>query len=161
MVGPPEQGNTVIMHKLAEEFKTTHPDFKVTDFITTDYSTPTTFAATQNYLQANPDTTVLMSVYSPDVSRGVVQALTAQNLAGKVKLTDMGGSQYTIDQMKADGIQLTMPYYPVNSGKGMIQSIKDAQDGKTVMHVNDEIPGGIANAPVITADNLASFTPQF
>jgi hypothetical protein len=115
----------------------------------------------QNYVQAHKDTTVLLSVYSPDLSRGVVQALESLNLVGKMKMTDMGGAQYSADQIKAGAIQLTMPYYPITIGKNLIQSIKDAQDGKDPVRVVDEIPGGLSNTPVITAETVAGFKAQY
>jgi ribose transport system substrate-binding protein len=161
VVGPPLNGNTILMHDLAKKMASTDPQFDITDFITTDFTTPTTYTAVQTYLQAHKDTTVLLSVYSPDVSRGVVQALQSLNLVGKVKVADMGGSAYSVDEIKAGAIQLTMPYYPISIGKNMITAIKDAQEGKTVPRVIDEIPGGLADAPVITKANVSSFKPQY
>jgi len=161
VVGPEQNGNTITMHALVEELKKTNPEFEITDFINTDYTTPTTFTAVQGYLQANPETTVLLSVYSPDLSRGVVQALQAEDLIGKVKVADMGGAQYSVDQIKAGALQLTMPYYPQTTGANLMKSIKDAQDGKAPVRVNDEIPGGLAEAPVITSSNVDTFTAQY
>ena len=160
VVGPEQNGNTIVMHQLADQ-GVGGPGLQVVDFINTDYTTPTTFAAVQNYLQAHPDTNVLLSVYSPDLSRGVVQALESLDLVGKVKVTDMGGSQYSIDQIRAGAIQLTMPYYPVTIGQNMVQAIKDAQDGRPPVRVVDEIPGGLANTPVVTAENVDTFDAQF
>jgi ribose transport system substrate-binding protein len=161
VVGPEQNGNTILMHDLAKNLASTDPQFEIRDFINTDFTTPTTVTAVQSYLQAHKDTTVLLSVYSPDVSRGVVQALRATGLAGKVKVADMGGSQYSADEIKDGVIQLTMPYYPKSIGTNMIQAIKDAQDGKTPPHVIDEIPGGLEKAAVVTATNVGSFSPQY
>jgi ribose transport system substrate-binding protein len=161
VVGPEQNGNTILMHQLAEEFAESNPDFQIRDFINTDYTTPTTVTAVQGYLQANPDTTLVLSVYSPDLSRGVVQALEAQGLAGQIPVSDMGGAQYSVDQIRAGNISLTMPYYPVTSGANMIEAIKNAQDGETPVRVVDEIPGGLENAPVVTQENVDSFDPQY
>jgi len=161
VVGPEQNGNTITMHALADELAASNPEFEITDFINTDYTTPTTFTAVQGYLQANPETTVLLSVYSPDLSRGVVQALQAQDLVGKIKVADMGGAQYSVDQIKAGTLQLTMPYYPQTTGENVIKTIKDAQDGKPPVRVVDEIPGGLAEAPVITSANAESFQAQY
>lgn len=161
VVGPPLNGNTIVMHDLAIQWAQTDPQFHITNFITTDYTTPVTYSAVQTYLQAHSNTTVLLSVYSPDMSRGVVDALQSLHLVGKVKVADMGGASYSIGEIKAGAIQLTMPYYPISTGKNMILAIRDAQEGKPLGHVIEEIPGGLSNAPVITKSNVNSFTPQY
>jgi ribose transport system substrate-binding protein len=161
VVGPEQNGNTILMHDLAKTFARSNPQFEIRDFINTDFTTPTTVTTVQNYLQAHKDTTALLSVYSPDISRGVIQALQASGMSGKVKVADMGGSQYSADEIKSGAISLTMPYYPKSIGANMIQSIKDAQEGKAPQRVVDEIPGGIKNPTVVTAANVASYTAQF
>jgi ribose transport system substrate-binding protein len=161
VVGPEDNGNTILMHQLAKDFQAKHPDFQIRDFINTDFTTPKTQSAVTTYLQAHKDVTVLLSVYSPDLSRGVVNALKTTGQVGKVKVADMGGGQYSVEQIKAGAVQLTMPYYPVTQGANLMKSIKDAQDGKAPVRIVDEIPGGLANAPVITADNVSTYTPQY
>jgi ribose transport system substrate-binding protein len=161
VVGPEANGATIVAHTIGDEFSNSQADFKVVDYINTDYSAPTTFAAVQAYLQAHKDTTLILSIYSPDVSQGTVQALKSLGLAGKLKMSDMGGAQFTIDQIKAGVIDLTMPYYPVTQGENTVKAIKDAQDGVTPKRIYDEIPGGIDNALIITKDNVDSFTPQY
>jgi ribose transport system substrate-binding protein len=162
VVGPAANGASILTQNVAKEFEAANPDFHVTDYINSDYTAPTTFSATQAYLQAHTDTTLILSIYSPDISQGVVKALTSLNLVGKVKMSDMGGSQYTVDQIKAGAIQLTMPYYPGTMGTNAILAMKDAQEGKTPpLRIYDEIPGGIGSALVVTKDNIATFTPQY
>ena len=161
VVGPEVNGNTILMHYLAKKLAETDPQFDITNFINTDFTTPTTYTAVQNFMQAHPSTTVLLSVYSPDVSRGVVEALKSLNLVGKVKVADMGGSQYSVNEIEAGAIQLTMPYYPITTGRNMILAIRQAQEGQTVARVMDEIPGGLADAPVVTEANASSFHPQY
>jgi ribose transport system substrate-binding protein len=161
MVGPAENGASILTQKIAEEFEADNPDFHVTDYINTDYTAPTSFTAAQAYLTAHPETTLLMSIYSPDISQGMVKAVQSVNLEGKIALTDAGGSQFSIDQIKAGLIQLTMPYYPDTQGENAVQAIKDAQDGVEPKRIYDEIPGGVDNALVVDADNVADFTPQY
>jgi ABC-type sugar transport system substrate-binding protein len=161
VVGPEDNGNTILMHQLAKDFQAKHPDFQIRDFINTDFTTPKTQSAVTTYLQAHDDVTVLLSVYSPDISRGVVNAAKAAGRSGTVKIADMGGGQYSVQQINAGAVQLTMPYYPVTQGANMMKAIKDAQDGKPPVRIVDEIPGGLANAPVITKDNVSTYQPQY
>jgi ABC-type sugar transport system substrate-binding protein len=161
VVGFPEGGSTKLYQSLAEDMKDEYPEFSIEDFIYTDFTTPSGFTATQNYLQANPDTTVLLSAYSPDLSQGIIQALDAQGALGDVKVADVGTAQYTVDQMKAGNIQMSMPLYPVLIGSTMVQAVKDAQDGKDPVRVPDYVPGEVDNAPVVTPENVDSFEPEF
>ncbi|MEN2738440.1 sugar ABC transporter substrate-binding protein [Microbacterium sp. X-17] len=161
MVGPAENGATILAQKTAQEFEAAHPEFHIADYVYTDYTAPTSLKEAQSYLQAHKDTTLMLSIYSPDISQGMVQAVKSVGLDGKIKLSDAGGSQYTVDQIKAGVIQLTMPFYPKTQGENAVQAIKDAQDGVTPKRIYDEIPGGVQNALVVDSSNVADFTPQF
>jgi ABC-type sugar transport system substrate-binding protein len=161
VVGPDANGATIVGKTIGKEFSDSQPNFKVVDYINTDYSAPTTFTAVQSYLQAHQDTTLILSIYSPDVSQGTVKALESLNLVGKVKMSDMGGSQFTVDQIKKGTIGVTMPYYPITQAENAIKAIKAAQEGKTQERVPSEIPGGLDNALVITKDNVDTYKPQY
>jgi ribose transport system substrate-binding protein len=162
LVGPAANGASILTQDIAKQFETTHPDFHVTGYINTDYTAPTSFTLTQAYLQAHPDTTLLLSIYSPDISQGMVKAVQSLSLGSKIKMSDMGGSQYTAGQIAKGVIQLTMPYYPATSGTNAVLSFKAAQDGQTpAVHVYDEVPGGVANALVVTKANLSTYKPQY
>jgi len=162
VLGPANNGADIAAVETAKRFMKAHPEFQVTDYLYGDFTAPTAFSQVQTYLQAHPDTTLLMSIYSPDLSQGTVKAVQSLGKTGKVKISDMGGSQYTVDQIKAGGIQLTLPYYPGLSGDLAVESIHDAQMGKTPpIRVYDEVPGGLAKAQVITSANVGSFKPQY
>jgi ABC-type sugar transport system substrate-binding protein len=161
VTGPPEAGISKLFEQLAEEVEEENPDFDVQDFIYTDFTAPSAFTETQNYLQANPDTTLLLSDYSPDLSQGMVQAIKAQGLTGTVKMADLGAAEYTVQQIKDGAIQLSMPLYPIEIGATAARLIKDAQDGKDPVRVPDYVPNGISQAPIVTADNVDSFTPEY
>jgi ABC-type sugar transport system substrate-binding protein len=160
LVGPAENGASILTKKIAEQFEADNPDFDVVDYIYTDFTAPTSLTETQSYLQAHKNTTLLMSIYSPDISQGMVQAVDSVGMTGKLAMTDAGGSQFTVDQIKAGVIQLTMPYYPITQGENAIQAIKDAQDGVTPKRIYDEIPGGIGSALVVDKSNVDDFDPQ-
>jgi ABC-type sugar transport system substrate-binding protein len=159
--GPAANGAVIAFKKFGNEYMAAHPDFQIKDYLETDFTAPTTFTALQAYLQAHRDTTIVMSCYSPDVSRGGVKALDSMGLAGKVHFTDVGGSQFTVDEIKKGVIQATFPFYPKTQGTNAVIAIKDAQDGVTPKRIYDEIPGGLANVKPITKDNVDSFKPEY
>jgi ribose transport system substrate-binding protein len=163
VVGGPEVNPAMIAFQdIGEAFTKAHPDFAIKAFLNTDYTAPTAFAVTQAYLQAHPGITVIMDNYSPDSSEGIVKALQSLNLAGKIHMTDMGGSQFTVNEIKLGVIQATLPFYPKTQGMLTIQAFKDAQDGMNPpKRIYDEIPGGINNVVPITKSNIGSFTPQY
>jgi ribose transport system substrate-binding protein len=163
VVGGPEVNPAYIAVKqIGLAFTKAHPDFAIKAFLNTDYTAPTAFTVTQAYLQAHPGITVIMNNYTPDLSEGIVKALQSLNLLGKIHMTDMGGSQFTVDQIKLGNIQATLPFYPKTQGMLTVQAFKDAQDGMNPpKRIYDEIPGGINNTVPITKDNLSSFTPQY
>jgi ribose transport system substrate-binding protein len=160
-VGPDGNGFAEVSKQAAQEFATANPNFKFIGYIRNDYTAPTTFTAAQAFLQAHKDIGLVLSTYSPDMSQGVVKALESLQLAGKTQMSDIGGAQFDVEQIKKGTIQLTMPYYPATQGKQSVEAIMDAQNAATPKRIYDENPGGVAAAPVITKANIDSYTPQF
>jgi ABC-type sugar transport system substrate-binding protein len=164
VVGPELAPFTATEKKVVEDFEKAHPEFDVRDFIYTDYTTPSGYSATLSYLQAHPDTTLFMSVYSPDLTRGVIQALHAVGKAGKIPIADMGGSQYSVEQIKAGTIQFTLPYALRTEAKKAVESILAAQSGKTPERFVSEFPEGMGTPTeplVVTPENVDEFTPEY
>lgn len=160
-VAPATYGTSVMVkNKIVPEIAQLHPDFKVKDLLYTDLSTPDAFRMVQTYLQANKETSVILSV-TPDITRGVVQAIDSLGLNGKVKVGDEGGGQYSIDQIKNGSVSLTIPYWPGAEGTESIKAIKEAQDGGAPTRIRDEIPGGLASVPIVTRENVDTFTPTY
>ena len=160
--GPAQAGNTLLMKSLMQKIDAENTGFDIRDVIATDWTTPTAFTSVQAYLQAHPDTTVLLSTYSPDTTRGIVQAVQAAGMTGKVKIGDAGGSSYAIDQIKSGGVQFTLPYFPVQEGQCDVQAIKNAQDGNTSTRVYYQAKGGEQNPYFfVTKQNVDSFKPEF
>jgi ABC-type sugar transport system substrate-binding protein len=163
VTGPQLDPLSEALKEVVTEMAATNPDFKV-KFIYTDWTTPTALTDTQDFLSANPDTTLILSAYSPDVTRGVIGALTALGKVGKIKVADEGATTYTVAQIKAGAIQFSMPYFPENYGTLFIQAIHDAQMGKTVPRFISVIPskyGTVTDPVVITAGNVDSYTPGY
>jgi len=162
VLGPELQPSTAAEVKALEDLESENPDFDVEGIIFTDYTTPTTYNETQAYLQAHPDTTLLLSVYSPDLTRGIVQALGASNL--DIPIGDIGGSEYSVDQINAGRVQYTLPYTPISEAQNAIEALLAVQDGETPERVVSEFPegGGTPSEPlIVTSDNVDTYDPEF
>jgi len=163
-VGPEVLTVTKTVRGAYANFQKTNSDFVITGWMNSDFTTPGTYQATLAYLKAHPDVTVVMSTYSPDMTRGVIQALKALGKKpGDIKVGDSGGAQYSADEIKSGYIQWTTPLYPIEAGTFGMQSIKDAQDGKTVPAYIPDIPasqGSLSNLPIYTSANIDQMKPE-
>jgi ABC-type sugar transport system substrate-binding protein len=160
VTGPEIDPLSIMDKQAAEEIEKDNPDFNIKSFVYTDWTTPSAQKQTQAYLAANPDVTLLLSAYSPDVSRGVVGALTSLGKVGKVAVADQGGTEYTIQQIQAGAIGLTVPYFPANHGTLAMQALADAQAGKPLPKWISDVPAdyGTVDAPMaVTAENVDQF----
>ncbi|MEN2738381.1 sugar ABC transporter substrate-binding protein [Microbacterium sp. X-17] len=148
---------------LDKEFIPAHPDFVIADRLYTDFTTPDTYQKVLDYLTAHPDINVVLSTYSPDMTRGAIEAINALGRTG-ITIADSGGAKYTFDQIAAGAIQFTSPLFPRETGQYMVDSIKAAQDGKAPQRFISDIPpalGSLTNLPIFTKDNMSTFTPEF
>ncbi|OZF25707.1 hypothetical protein CH296_26710 [Rhodococcus sp. 14-2496-1d] len=164
VVGPQLLTAQQVIEEVAmNEFQPENPDFDIQDFIYTDYTTPDSYQATLDYLSAHPDTTVILSTYSPDMTRGVIQAVEAAGMTGRVKVVDSGGAQYSLDEITAGNVEFTSPLFPAVMAEKMMASIKDAQDGTTSPRFVSDIPEelGTGDVYIVDSTNVDSFTPQF
>jgi len=163
-LGPEVVPFTKLEKQAIEQVAKESPNLKIVDYLYTDWTTPTSLKMTQDYMKANGSkVNYIISCYSPDETRGIINALTALGLdGGKVPIGDMGGSTYSVEQIKAGNIQYTLPYTPVTQAKKSVQALVDAQAGKTVERFIPEWPQGTAEAPfIVTKDNVDQFTPEY
>lgn len=164
VIGPELSPFTLVQKAVAKEFQKANTDFQLKDYIYTDYTTPSGYSTTLTYLRSHPDTTVLLSVYTPDLTRGVVNAVKAAGMTGKVKIVDIGASQYTAEQIKAGTVQATLGFFPEESATNTVKALQDAIAGTAPARFVSVIPakyGSIEKPVVITKDNVDSFTPEF
>jgi ribose transport system substrate-binding protein len=164
VVGPATAATTIGEEAAIKAYAKAHPEFKIGSFINTDYTTPKTYTATLNYLHAHPETTMVMSVYSPDCTRGVMQALAALGKVGKIKVADQGGAQYAVDQIKSGTLQLTMPYFPELQAQMAVASLQQAAAGGATPSFVSNVPskyGTWDNPLPVTKDNVATFVPEY
>lgn len=164
VTGPQLDPLTVEDNQALTEFEATHPGFHVKSLIYTDWTTPTAYNDTLTYLRANPSTTLVLSAYSPDVSTGVVDALRQLGEVGKIKVDDEGGTRYSVQEIKAGAIQMSLPYFPGLVGQMAVHVIHEAQLGQQVPRFVSDIPssyGTVDNPVVITKSNVDTYTPSY
>jgi ribose transport system substrate-binding protein len=162
--GPQLDPLVIAENQVAKEMAASNPQFHIESFVYGDWTTPTALQKTESYIQGHPATTLILSAYSPDITRGVIAALTALGKLGKIKIADEGGTTYSVQQIKAGNLQFTLPYFPQNYGTYAIDAIHAAQMGQSVPRFISVIPaqfGGVNSPTVITKNNLASYTPRY
>ncbi|GAA3909128.1 sugar ABC transporter substrate-binding protein [Microbacterium invictum] len=164
LITGPELDPLVINQKAAiAELAETNSEVTITP-VFTDWTTPSGLSKTRDYLLANPDVTVVLSAFSPDLSRGVASAMEEAGVMGTVQFADQGGTDFSVEQIVAGNMQFTLPYFPDQYGVKLIQAIHDAQTGKDVPRFISNIPaeyGTTTDPVVITPENVADFTPRY
>jgi ribose transport system substrate-binding protein len=162
IAGPAIIGQSQSLANILKTWQPQHPSFKIKYVVNTNFTTPDALAKTSALLKAHPNIDLIMSVYSPDLTRGVVEALQGAGLAGKIPVIDTGGSQYSYQQIRAGVLQMTLPYFPYNIGRQGVKALLSAQSGQSVPHFIDDSQIGSATNPVpITKANLSAWTPTY
>jgi ABC-type sugar transport system substrate-binding protein len=127
-----EGHSTVNAHEAAwETFSADHPDWEVAGKIYTDWTTPGSFSATQNLLQANSDATVVFTTYV-DITAGAVKAIEAQGLDEVSVFETSGGTDISIDLLSDGSLTGSVPVFSYDVGYSAVQSLVDAANGETV-----------------------------
>lgn len=124
VTGPPESPAT---QTLALAMKNAGINAEAT--LNTNFTTPDAQNKTQTALQAHSHINAIISIYS-DCTRGVLNALKSAGQLGKIPVTDVGASKYTVGQVRAGNVALTVPYSPRENATTSIQQIVNAFAGK-------------------------------
>jgi ribose transport system substrate-binding protein len=164
VVGPTTGSATIAEKKAFNGYAAAHPNFHINGYLYTDYTTPTAYTDTLDYLKAHPQTTLILSIYSPDMTKGVLQAMTALGDLKKIKVDDEGGSSYSVQQVKDGNLQFTLPYFPYYQAYQAVESLISAQQGGTPPRFVPDVPpsnGTVYKPLVITQNNAGSFHPQY
>jgi enoyl-CoA hydratase len=161
VVGTDTHPNTLSFIGGFEDFVKSHPDWKLVDTVYTNFSPQDAFAKTQNALQGHKDTTMILTSYA-GITNGVVQAVEAQGLTGKIAIYDQtGGSAESKKLIENGGITGTLPSYPESMATAALQAVIDAGKGTQPKRFisDDGNPDAVTGA--VTKSNISSFTPQF
>ncbi len=154
--GPPLLGNTI---NLNEAVTSLGPDFEVVASQTTDYTTPSAFAAAQTTLQANPGIDLFISNYT-GITQGVVEAISS--LGSDAQVYDFGGDTWALDSVANGTIAGTVMMLPATETATAIQLALDAIAGAASPGVIDltqdeALPG----TPFVFRENVADFTAEY
>lgn len=160
VLGPAVAAQTRVIEVALAKFAKDNPDYTV-DKIYTDYTTTGTFNETQTYLQGHPDTTLVLSMYTPDISRGIVEAVDDAGLLGKIHIVDQGFGEFSIEQIEAGNIQFSTLFFPYNGIKVSLEAIAAAQRGDAGPRFVDDSVIGTAKSPfTLTKDTISELPPE-
>ena len=159
---PPPVPTTVALDQVLAKFKLQHPNLDFVDVLPTDYTPANALTQTQTILQSHPDVDTILSVYSDD-TRGVIAALTKAGKLKKIKVIDIGAETYDVSEILAGNLLFTVPYTPVNSAKGALETLFNAFQGHTVQRTVDVFPpdGSVDKPLIIAAANAKTFKAQY
>jgi ribose transport system substrate-binding protein len=135
-----------------------YPGFKVTPIVDATYDITGAFNAVQSYLPANPNLTILATVYS-DITQGAVKALQLAKRTN-VKVYDMGGSKWAFAAVRAGTLKFTSVFLPATEGVDSVQSLYTAwYTGNPGAHYLN-ILQGVPN-PFVTKQDIGNRKAQY
>jgi ribose transport system substrate-binding protein len=163
----PETHPTYFQHTEAlKQVQAEHPEFQVVAVAATDFSRLKAAQEAQSLLTANPDATLIMGIWS-DGTQGILTAVDAAGMTGKIKVYDRGGSGAIIDAIKKGTVVATTGNYPVGAGTAAVNALNLAFQGKPGPHVilNDggAIPADATKNGLVVIDksNVNDFTVEY
>lgn len=161
VVGQATIGQTLLVEKALEGYEAANPssEFEVADFIYSNYETTDAFNQTQTYLQAHPDTTVMMSINSPDTTEGMIKAIEAAGLEDQVKVVDLGIAGPETTKLITEGkTVLGLPYFSASATAHSVESLVAAQSGEEQpRYIDDSFIGSAEEPFVVTKKTLPEF----
>jgi ribose transport system substrate-binding protein len=163
--GAPLTGGALASDAALKEVKATNAlpgNFDIKYKVSTNYTTPDAFAKTQTLLRAHPEIDTLLSPYS-DIGVGVVKAVNAAGLKGKVKVYDEGASGSALALVRSGDLEWTMPYYPESMGVDAIDAVADAFAGRKVPRWIGQYTQGskLGKPALITQENIDQFKREY
>lgn len=165
VTGPELNPITMNLEKALDEVTAEHPEFDIVAKARTDYSTPVAQEKAVPMIRANPDLDIIFTAFS-NLSKGAVPALEAAGRADEVKVYEAGGTEWAVDALKKGDIEVTTALRLGSSAANAVQSLADAQAGKSVPRVmlNDGEPlmSGQKEGQVhlVDRDNVDAYEPE-
>lgn len=163
LTGPKEIGNTQTfqggLEQVTEAGEAENID--IVAEVRSDFTTPTSLTMMEDALQANSDVDAVISVYS-DMTRGAIAALASAGM-DDVRVFDMGASQYSVDQIKAGKMEMTVPYAPSESGTASVELLTDVLGGGEPKRFVDvfEPDFSVTDPEVIDSSNADAYQPTY
>lgn len=151
---------TRVTEAALSKFSSDNPGYTV-EKIYTDFTTTDAFNKTQTYLQGHPDTSLILSVYTPDISQGIIHAVGDAGLLGKIHIVDQGFGDVQIQEVKAGNVQLSTLFFPYNEIKVSLESIAAAQRGDVgPRFVDTSLIGTAKNPFTVTKETISQLPPE-
>jgi ribose transport system substrate-binding protein len=162
LTGPVGLGQTTIADQSVAALQKARPDFKVVTGRVPTYDLAGAQKDMQSLLAANPDVTIVATLYS-DMTQGAVLALKQLGKTG-VKIYDTGGSKWAYQAVKDGTIEFTTPNLPLTMGGASVDSLYstwyDGTPGPRYVDVL-KLAGFDGDKLFITKANVANSKPQF
>lgn len=160
VLGPAVNTQTRVTEAALAKLTTDNTDYSV-DTIYTDWTTTDAYNKTQTYLQGHPDTTLILSASSPDLTQGVIQAGKEAGLSEKIHVADVGFGKFQLQQLEAGNVQLSTMLFPYNQMKANLDSIAAAQRGDAGSRfVDDSVIGTAKNPFVVTKETITELPAE-
>jgi len=154
VLGPATAAQTRVIEVALEKFEKANPEYEV-EAINSDYMSTEAYTKTQAYLQGHPDTSLILSIYTPDISQGIVNAVTDAGLLGKVNIVDQGFGDFSLEQIEEGNIQFSTMFFPANAMKLSLESLVEAQSGDAGSRfVDDSVVGTVLEPFAVTKDSI-------
>lgn len=160
VLGPAVNTQTRVTEAALAKLTADNTDYSV-DTIYTDWTTTDAYNKTQTYLQGHPDTTLILSASSPDLTQGVIQAGKDAGLSEKIHVADVGFGKFQLQQLEAGNVQLSTMLFPYNQMKANLNSIAAAQRGDAGSRfVDDSVIGTAKNPFVVTKETITELPAE-
>jgi len=156
---------TLNFQAAVKQVQTQFPDFRVVAQAATDLTVPGSNARATALIQAHPDATILITMFSTE-TQGAVEALKTAGKLGDLKIYDKGGTRWAVGALKDGTIEATSPERAVTSTSTLIDAILAAREGKRYkpFYTNDGGPTPKDAPPsgftVFTKKTVGSFTGE-
>ena len=160
VLGPAVNTQTRVTEAALAKLTADNSDYSV-ETIYTDWTTTDAYNKTQTYLQGHPDTTLILSASSPDLTQGVIQAGKDAGLSEKIHVADVGFGKFQLQQLEGGNVQLSTMLFPYNQMKANLNSIAAAQRGDAgTRFVDDSVIGTAKNPFVVTKETISELPAE-
>jgi ribose transport system substrate-binding protein len=161
MTGPNLNYNTNNALAAFAENIESRSEFEVVSNQQTDYTTATAFDVAQATLQANPDLTIYAGNYA-ELTKGIVEAVEAAGLTGKVKVYDFGGNEWAAEAVANGQVRMSLPMLPYTEVAKSVELLVGALKGEDTAKAYDlSTEMTFEGAPYLTQKNVSKFTPEY
>jgi ribose transport system substrate-binding protein len=161
VVGTQTLPDTVSFLAGYKQYAQTNSQWTTVGTVYTDFTSPNALSQTENFLQGHKGVTMIFTSYA-GITEGVVQAIQAEKLQGKIAVYDQtGGNAEDFTLVKSGQLTGTLPSYPASIGSAAVQALVDAGNGTTPQRFidNDGNPQAVSGA--ITKSTIGSSVAQY